>query len=231
MHREQAQRDGEIQFSRWMRTAAPGWAKCALNFDPMILSATAAILRPVQLRRGWLVLLVVLLAGLCVPQRSAAAELVMTEPQVKALCLLNFAKYVNWPAGAFARTNDAIRIGVLGDAKVHAELRRAVEGKLISGRPVTTVELSELNEGETLHIFFVGSSEKGRAPEFLSRLGTAPTLTVGEHEGFMESGGMMVFVKRENKVRFEVNLAPARQAGIQISSRLLALADAVKGKE
>ena len=41
---------------------------------------------------------------------------------------------------------------------------------------------------------------------------------------------MIDFVKKEGKIRLEMNLAAARQANLEMSSKLLAVADAGKGK-
>ena len=54
-------------------------------------------------------------------------------------------------------------------------------------------------------------------------------LTVGEDGAFTQCGGIINFVKEDNRVRFEVNVTAAERAGLKISSRLLALARIVKG--
>jgi hypothetical protein len=49
-------------------------------------------------------------------------------------------------------------------------------------------------------------------------------LTVGETDKFTQSGGLINFITEGDKVRFEINNDSARSAGLQISSKLLALA-------
>jgi len=44
-----------------------------------------------------------------------------------------------------------------------------------------------------------------------------------------ENGGMINFVMKDGKVRLEINLAAAQQANLLISSKLLSVADVVKG--
>jgi hypothetical protein len=51
---------------------------------------------------------------------------------------------------------------------------------------------------------------------------------VSEVEDFLEQGGAVQFVPDGNKVRFEINLGAARRSGLNISSKLLSLARAVK---
>jgi len=53
-------------------------------------------------------------------------------------------------------------------------------------------------------------------------------MTVGEVEDFARDGGVINFVLRENKVRFEINVSAAERAGLKISSKLLKLADIIR---
>jgi len=179
---------------------------------------------------GRFLLLILLLAGWPPGFTGHGAEVVMTESQVKALCLLNFAKYVNWPADAFSQPGSPILIGVLGDPKTHGELKHSAHGKLVGNRPVVVIDGNDPGHAARCHILFVGSGEKARLTEVIEAIGDRPVLSVGDHERFVAAGGAIMFVKRDNKVRFEVNLAAARKARLQISSKLLALADAVHGK-
>ncbi|HLP76056.1 MAG TPA: YfiR family protein, partial [Candidatus Paceibacterota bacterium] len=94
------------------------------------------------------------------------------------------------------------------------------------------IVLEPENEAEwsKCQILFVGGSDKGRIQSVLNKVRNLPLLTVGEAEPFAEAGGIINFVKKENKVRFEVDLAAARLAKLEISSRVLVLADVVRGK-
>jgi YfiR/HmsC-like len=71
----------------------------------------------------------------------------------------------------------------------------------------------------------IGKKELARNLEALQG---QSVLTVGEDGGFTQFGGIINFVKEDNRVRFEVNVSAAERAGLKISSRLLALARIVK---
>jgi hypothetical protein len=163
--------------------------------------------------------------------RAGGAEVTMTEHQVKALCLLNFAKYVTWPSDAFSATNTPVSIGIIGQNKVSAELVKSARNKLVAGRPVIILDSASEADWGRCHIVFIAGAGKAEVLELLSKTRTLPILTVGEADSFIEAGGVIKFVKKDNKVRFEVNLGAARTAGLQISSKLLSLADAVHGKQ
>ena len=159
-----------------------------------------------------------------------AGESSLTESQVKSLFLLNFAKYVDWPSNAFAATNAPILIGVIGESKLGGELAKTVEGKSVDGRPIRIRQIQTPEDFDKCHILFIGASEKTALVEILSRIRTRPVLTVSETDQFLEQGGVINFVKKEGKIRLEINLDAARQAKLQISSKLLNVADVVKGK-
>jgi YfiR/HmsC-like len=170
------------------------------------------------------------LMGTAATTQLAAAEASLTEYQVKALFLLNFTKYVTWPASAFAETNSPIAIGIYGEDKFGEDLEKAVTGKNVGGRSIVIQRIKSADESAKCHIVFIGSSEKKRAGEIIAQLQTAPVLTVGEIEQFTEQGGIINFTKKEGKVRLEINLQAAQLANVQISSKLLSVADVVKGK-
>ena len=160
----------------------------------------------------------------------AGAEPSMTEYQVKALFLLNFTKYVDWPPAAFAGTNATIIIGLYGEDKFGDALKKAVEGKTINGRRLIIQPIEKDGDLGKCHMLFISDSEKDHLGEILDKIKALPVLTVGETDQFMEHGGMINFVIKGGKVRLEINLDAARQAKLEISSKLLGVADVVKGK-
>lgn len=158
------------------------------------------------------------------------AEPTLTKHQVEAVFLLNFAKYADWPEAAFTNASAPIVIGVLGTDPFGDDLRRRVEGKTINGRSLIIKYLTAGAEISGCHILFVSDSEAARAEEILGRAGTLPILTVGEGEPFAQNGGIISFVLKNGKVRLEIDLVAARKAQVTLSSKLLAVADVVKGK-
>ena len=181
--------------------------------------------------RAFKTLAVIALLSLYVgSNRAYGGEISLTESQVKALFLLNFAKYVEWPSTAFAAVDAPIVIGVIGEGNFEGELSAAVGNKSVDGRSIHVRQLQTPQEWDTCHILFIRASKKAGLDEILGRIKTKPILTVGETDRFMEQGGAINFVKKEGKIRLEINLDAAQTAGVQISSKLLNVADAVKGR-
>ena len=146
------------------------------------------------------------------------------EYQIKAGFLLNFARFVEWPAEAFADDNAPIVIGLIGDDPFGGALDEIVSGKTINGR---RLEIRRLKWGEDLkacHLLFVSTSEKKRVVQLIDALKGGSVLTVGEMAQFNQLGGIISFVMEANRVRFEINVPMADRARLRISSKLLALA-------
>lgn len=171
-----------------------------------------------------------LLASLLGASSGFGAEPSLTKHQVEAVFLFNFAKYVDWPAAAFTNATAPITIGVLGTDPFGDSLQHAVEGKTINGRPFVIKHLASDSELGDCQILFISNSEASQMGEILVKAGTLPILTVGEGDLFAQNGGIINFVLKSGNVRLEIDLVAAKKAGLTISSRLLAVADVVKGK-
>lgn len=155
----------------------------------------------------------------------AAAQEAPLEYDVKAAFLLNFTKFIDWPASAFA-SGAPFRICITGEDPFGVSLAKIVEGEQVSSRPIA-VEKMGREQLTHCQIVFFGRSEKNVA-EAISRLGPG-VLTVGESPDFLRAGGVIRFVVENNHVRFDVNQTTARKAGLEISSRLLKVARNVEG--
>jgi hypothetical protein len=153
-----------------------------------------------------------------------AQEVQPSEYQLKAAFLFNFAKFVEWPEGAFSEPKAPLVIGVLGENPFGEHLERTVRGKTINGRPLTVRELHSPTEARDCHILFISNDEKPRLQKVFESLRGASVLTVGETEHFIDAGGMINFVLESGKIRFQVNDVAAKSARLKISSKLLSLA-------
>ena len=153
--------------------------------------------------------------------------------QVKAAFLVNFPKYVDWPAGGFATPNSPITVAVFGDDNVANEFQNMIQdGLVINGHPVAVKRIhTEADINADCQILFIAASEQSRIPAILDKLKGSAVLTVGESENFLDQGGMVNLVQKNRKIRLQVNLTAASQAQLRISSRLLVAADYVKGKQ
>ncbi|MEO8662099.1 MAG: YfiR family protein [Bryobacteraceae bacterium] len=149
------------------------------------------------------------------------------EYYVKAAFLYNFARFVEWPPGTFHKPEDRFAICVLGEDPFGRALEDTIAGKTLEGRLFRVARIRDAAHAAGCQILFIGSSEQKQLAEIVSALPATGILTVGEMRGFATSGGIINFVLNDGRVRFQINRRPAAKANLQISSRLLSLAEIV----
>jgi hypothetical protein len=162
---------------------------------------------------------------------GAGRPMITSEYAVKAAFLYNFAKFVEWPANAFRGVHDPLTLCVLGEDPFGRELDQSVNGKMIDGRPIVVRRSVKLTDLAECRILFVSSSEEPRLAQILAAVDDRAVLTIGEDEAFARAGGIISFVVRQNRVRFQIDRSAAARAGLSIGSRLLELAETVTGGE
>jgi hypothetical protein len=150
------------------------------------------------------------------------------EYRVKAAFLFNLAKFVEWPSQSFKSPADPIAICILGRNPFGDALHQAVAGKVVQGRALSVLQVGEGVQASACNILFVSGSEHKRMRSILSDIKSTGVLTVGEIEGFTEEGGIMNFKIEGGNVRFQINAAEASRQQLQISSKLLSLAEIVR---
>jgi len=151
----------------------------------------------------------------------------LQEYEVKAAFLFNFAKFVEWPANAFTSADEPIILGILG-ADPFGDSLKPLEEKTAGGRRLVIKRFVSAEALEKCHILFVSRSSAKDFPQILPTTRNWNVLTVGEVRGFTEAGGIINFVLVDKKIRFEINVDAAQQAGLKISSQLLKVAKIVR---
>lgn len=168
-----------------------------------------------------------ILALFLVKDARAAAEPaagIAAEYEVKSAYLLNFARFVEWPEGAFESEASEIRIGIVGPGPLDRQVELGMEERLVVGRPVRVMWLGDTEAVALCHIVFVPSTRAAVLDRILVATAGKPVLTVGESHSFAARGGVIQLYIEDQTVRFEINRAAAERNGLKISSRLLSLA-------
>ena len=146
------------------------------------------------------------------------------EYRVKAAYLLNFTRYVDWPAHRFSSPSAPIVLCVYGTDPFGETLDEVVANRSSHGRQIEVRRTDAAAVARECHVVFVTYAQWRRQPELLAALAADGVLTVGETPGFVEAGGVIGFVEEAGTVRFGVNLEARDEARLTISSRMLSLA-------
>ena len=197
--------------------------------------------RPYNLLLTWFTF--ALVAGSAVRANSERSM----EYQIKAAFLYNFIKFVNWPEEKKAETEKPISIGIIG-CEDFIESFKSIQGRKIGERSISVKyfagyeklnkkkdaegrqwdkKIDALKVCDVLMFCSCGAEGIRYSDQIMKALKEVPILTVGEADDFLKSGGMINFIRYDEKIRFEINNAVARKAGLTIRSKLLRLAKKV----
>jgi hypothetical protein len=145
------------------------------------------------------------------------------EAAVKAAFVLRFPEFVVWPTdGADARP---IVVCLSPSHTLGTNLPPGPAGQ--HPYRVTVRQLQTIGESQGCDAVYLTPTDVA----LLDALANKPVLTLGDHPGFCQRGGIINLLVIDGRVRFEINLGRARRAGLRIDSQLLRLATKVYGGE
>jgi hypothetical protein len=177
-----------------------------------------------------LVLSVALLvsSGAALVAHAALAE--ATENQLKAIFLIKFASYIQWPAAAFESPASPLNVCIVGRDSLGNDLDQAAAGEHVGARPVAVQHLKSLRGGAQCHIVYV--AEPRLVADVIEASRGAPVLTVADDAADSAADRVIVrFMLSGDHLRFSIDDGAAAKNGLAISSKLLALAVSVRSKD
>jgi hypothetical protein len=149
------------------------------------------------------------------------------EYNVKAAFLLNFVRFVQWPATAFPQPGSPIAVCVLRRNPFGDILERMVEGEQVGGRPVVVRQISTPDQTPACHVLFVPDPVLREDGDVAVPMEMG-LLTVGESDAFLRHGGIINFYTERGRVRFAINAEAAERSNLRVSARLLLVARVVQ---
>ena len=162
------------------------------------------------------------LAGLLLFATGARCE-ELPEYRLKAAFVYNFIAYTEWPA----ETGSTLNVCIDGTDPFGAEID-GLEGKVAAGRKIAVHRKTTSEALRDCQVVFVSASAIDGLPRVLESLRRRPVLTVADSAGAMRRGVTLNMNMMQGKVTFEANLQAARDAGLDLSSKLLRLATEVQ---
>lgn len=167
---------------------------------------------------------IALLAAAALTTADAHADDVQRrEDQFKAAYLINFVKFVEWPANP---ASDTLTVCFLGGEGVHEALASGINAKRVGARKLAARRVDQPTALASCDVLYVD------AALVETSLATGlPVLTVSDAPQFATHGGMIELFTENHRLRFVINVANAQRAGLRISSDLLKLAASVRREE
>jgi YfiR/HmsC-like len=161
--------------------------------------------------------------------RSASGQLSqsdtseLTESEIKASYLYNFARFTEWPGNA-ANPDLPITLCFLGRDTFSPSILNGFGKKSVGTHPLKVVVVTDIRPTQSCQIIYIGSSEDERAAAIIDGARQAKAMTVGETVKFREAGGMVRLYKESGSVRFEVNVDELDRSSLKLSSKVLGIA-------
>jgi hypothetical protein len=170
----------------------------------------------------------VLMASTAAP--SLAGDAASIEYAVKATYLYKLAPFVEWPAQAFPAPASPLTLCVQGEDPFGAVLDRAVAGQRLGAHPIVVRRLEAVDAGSGCQILYAGGGRRQSAADALRAVHGSAVLTVTDGARGTGARGIIHFVLKDNRVRFDIDGEAASENGLTISSKLLSLALSVRLK-
>jgi hypothetical protein len=172
--------------------------------------------------RGRALALLALACGLT----GAAAP--VSEYQLKAVFLFNFAHFVEWPPAAEPRDDQPFVIGVVGKDPFGPALDAVVRGETVDHHPLAIERYPTAAQIGACQILFIPASELTHLEQVLAAVRGRSVLTVTDAEGPAPRGVIIALVRRDNHIRLRIDLEAAKAGNLTISSKLLRPAEIVQ---
>ncbi len=134
---------------------------------------------------------------------------------LKTSLLFQFAKYIDWEN----KIGGSFDICILGGDVDAAEMSK-YSGKQISGENVNMRSVQSPDNTESCEIVFI-SSEQTAGLDVAEIFKARSVLTVGEVDDFIDKGGMINFIRKGTRVKFEIARGPMESAGLRPKVALL----------
>jgi len=179
----------------------------------------------ILMQQHWRRLLAYLCLAVFMPclQAQAQTSLQLEEQKIKAGLIYNFLKYTKWPPTASGDSSPLI-VCIFSAEDPFSGYLQPIEDRTVNQRQITLRHISKIEDAANCHMLFVGSDEQGQWPALHRSLGGKSVLTVGDFDNFADSGGMIEFDTKDNRVQIDLNPDAASAAHLQIYENLRRLA-------
>jgi hypothetical protein len=165
-----------------------------------------------------------LICGALLLLAPAPAHAAPSEYELKAAFIYQIARFVEWPApNTTVNAGASLRLCVLGDNPFGPVLD-TIRGKPVNERKMEVSLLDMGADTGECDLLFVAAPAERYLERIIALSRGRSMLIIGDTQGFAQRGVTVNFFPEGGKIRFEINLAASRRAGVKISSQLLKLA-------
>lgn len=145
----------------------------------------------------------------------------LTEAQLRARFLVNFARFTEWPDKTFASADAPLRVCVLGPIDVLEGALVALEGATAGPHRIEFRTGVATEQSADCHLLYAPDSELRHLQDVRDVIGRRAILVVGESEAALDRGGMIALRTVDRHLSFVVKLGTARDTNLNFSPQML----------
>jgi hypothetical protein len=93
---------------------------------------------------------------------------------------------------------------------------------MVWGKKIKVITINSASESASCHLVYIPRSNDKKAGEFINQMDISNTLLVTEDD-LIKKGAAISFVLINSKLKFKINKTKVEQAGLKVSSTLLAV--------
>lgn len=125
--------------------------------------------------------------------------------QTQGVFMYSFVRNIQWPE---SEKQGNFEIVVLGETPMLDELKTMAEKKKgDKDRTIVVTKIKSLAEFKKAQILFIPAEKSSQLADALAKVGDRSTLIVTEQAGLGAKGSDINFIKKDNKLAFELNQA------------------------
>ena len=148
---------------------------------------------------------------------------VLSEYELKAQFLYQFARFVTWPNTPVGQ----ITLCLYGADPFGGRLAE-FDGRTVDNLTITVKYPATLEAAKACHVLFLNPRPAAELASSMQALNDLPILTVSDLPNAWGEKVRISLVTEPNRISFRINLTAARRSGLTISSDLLKLARDLK---
>jgi hypothetical protein len=137
------------------------------------------------------------------------------------LYVINFAKYVVWPAEAAGQGNFIIT--VLGDDPIVDQLKSLAAETQVGTQKIIVNKSLSLDKTDKCNILFIAPDKSNQLPGAIAKFSSGNTLIVTRKEGLAREGAAINLVTVDGKLMFEINVDGLKKCGLSAKPVLFKL--------
>jgi len=155
-------------------------------------------------------------------------EKTYSESQIKVALVYKLLHFIEWPP------SQDLKICIYGANDEDASSFKSMPETTEFGGELNIIFIYKNDDSEikqSCQIFFFSDNTSEDIQKILTNMVNTPSLTIGESDQFIRQGGMINLIRKDSTLRFEISVSALKQAGLDISSQILRIADQIYTNE